>query len=128
MIKNGRVLIRSVKRGGLNYVAGIPELHVTVDSVKYSDEDYAKLWHSRLGHIGQNGLIYLFRTWIIDKHPCDSEFCEDCVYDKKAKHSFGKSTYTVSRVLEFLHAGLWGPAQVPTVGGRRYFLSIIDHY
>ena len=30
--------------------------------------------------------------------------------------------------LEYLHADLWGPSQMPTYGGNMYFLSIVDDF
>jgi hypothetical protein len=30
--------------------------------------------------------------------------------------------------LELLHADLWGPAPVSTLGGNKYFLGIVDDY
>ena len=65
---------------------------------------------------------------MINLKPCDIDFCETCVLGKKVSHSFNKSTYVANKPLEYIHSDLWGPAQVDTIGGRRYFLSIIDHY
>ena len=31
-------------------------------------------------------------------------------------------------ILDYVHADVWGPSTVPTHGGNRYFLSIIDNF
>ena len=74
------------------------------------------------------GLNYLFKHGLIDKKPVDLSFCENCVYGKKARHPFPKSVYIAKFPLEYVHSDFWGPAQVETVGGKRYFISFIDHF
>ena len=128
VIKHGSVLIRSVKRDGLYHLVGSPELNVSENTVKHGNLAYTKLWHSRLGHIGNHGLLHLFELDILEKHPSDLSFCEDCVFGKKTRHSFSNSTYVAEKPLEYVHSDLWGPAQVHIIGGRNYFLSLIDHF
>ncbi|TXG54163.1 hypothetical protein EZV62_019419 [Acer yangbiense] len=42
--------------------------------------------------------------------------------------SFTLTQHTTKQVLEYIHSNLWGPAKVPTHGGSRYFLSLVDDY
>ena len=39
-----------------------------------------------------------------------------------------KGTHATKRILEYIHADLWGPEKTPTMGGARFFLSIVDDY
>ncbi|CAN0860176.1 Retrovirus-related Pol polyprotein from transposon TNT 1-94 [Linum grandiflorum] len=131
IVKDGRVVIRSVKRGGLYHVVGSPELNAVDQKNQknnHGDMTYTSLWHNRLGHIGHHGLVHLFKDGLLEKHPCDLKFCEDCILGKKSRHTFGKSTFIAKSALEYVHADLWGPAQVDTIGGRKYFLSLIDQH
>ena len=36
--------------------------------------------------------------------------------------------YVSKQPLDYVHADLWGPAQVPSLSGGRYFMSVIDDY
>ncbi|CAM8943799.1 unnamed protein product [Rhodiola kirilowii] len=126
VLRDDHVVIRSMRLGGLYHVSLSPELNIVHASDKNLDE--TKLWHARLGHIGNKGLFHLFKNGLIKKKPCDIEFCEICILGKKTEHAFGKSKVTVNKKLEYVHSDLWGPAQVSTAGGRNYFVSFIDYY
>ena len=56
------------------------------------------------------------------------DFCEPCVLGKQYRLSFHKGTHLAKACLEYLHADLWGRSPVPTHGGNKYFLSIVDDF
>ena len=57
----------------------------------------------------------------------DLKFCEDCVYGKAKRVSFKKTRRVPkTHLLELVHTDVWGPAQVSSLGGSRYFVSFID--
>ncbi|GBO41943.1 Copia protein [Araneus ventricosus] len=59
------------------------------------------------------------------------ENCVNCKIAKSTRSSLKKNyTYrrTTQRCLDRVHCDLWGPAPVTSIGGNRYFLSIIDDY
>nr|GEV54353.1 retrotransposon protein, putative, Ty1-copia subclass [Tanacetum cinerariifolium] len=76
-------------------------------SVKEKDS-LAQVWHKRLGHISEAGLQVLEKQGLFDKK------------------SLGR--HTTQRVIDYVHSNLWGPSQVESLGGKRYFLSIVDDY
>nr|GEY40080.1 zinc finger, CCHC-type [Tanacetum cinerariifolium] len=43
------------------------------------------------------------------------------VWKKESKH-------TTQGVIDYVHSDLWGPSQVESLGGKRYFLSIVEDY
>ncbi|UYV71371.1 FHDC1 [Cordylochernes scorpioides] len=55
--------------------------------------------------------------------------CDVCKVAKITRSSF-KFSYTIltRKPLEKVHMDIWGPAPVRSLGGSRYFLSIIDDY
>lgn len=61
----------------------------------------------------------------------DDKNCDVCKIAKSTRVSL-KSNYTYKRlatkVLERVYMDLWGPAPVNSLGGKKYFLSIIDDY
>ncbi|KAL0404410.1 UNVERIFIED_CONTAM: Retrovirus-related Pol polyprotein from transposon TNT 1-94 [Sesamum radiatum] len=101
-------------------------LAASVKHAKTSD-----LWHKRLGHISAKGLDLLHKQGMLNEKCDDMSFCDDCILGKHHKVQFPSSSQKPSSsscILDYVHADVWGPANVPTHGGNRYFLSIIDNY
>ena len=62
-----------------------------------------------------------------DLKQIDLEFCEHCVYGKQKIVKFlrvGKENK--SEKLEIVHADVWGPTQVSSLGGSHYYVTFID--
>ncbi|CAH9095979.1 unnamed protein product [Cuscuta epithymum] len=129
ILKNSLVLFKALKENSLYVVHAKPfsEHANTVLS------DKSVLWHQRLGHMSNKGLNVLqksgcFGNDLVSPIP----FCEGCVLGKQHRVQFPTSSYPnepkSKAVLDYIHADVWGPSSVPTHGGRRYFLSIIDDF
>ncbi|CAM8994640.1 unnamed protein product [Rhodiola kirilowii] len=127
VIKNDKTVIKAIKKGGLYFVETSHELNA-VNHQADKDLTEIKQWHARLGHIGNKGLNNLAKSGILTFSPAELTFCETCILSKKTAHPFPKSSYKAVKPLECVHADLWGPSQVPTIGGRYYFLSLIDQF
>ncbi|GJR61822.1 retrovirus-related pol polyprotein from transposon TNT 1-94 [Tanacetum coccineum] len=56
------------------------------------------------------------------------DFYENCVMGKSHQVSFGVGRHTTQGVIDYVHSDLWGPSQVESFEGKRYFLSIVDDY
>ena len=55
--------------------------------------------------------------------------CESCILAKQHRESFLKEiSYRARTPLEIVHNDLCGPMQMPSLGGRIYFLAFIDDY
>lgn len=57
----------------------------------------------------------------------DLKLCENCVYGKQKRVRFlrvGKEKK--SEKLELVHTDVWGPTQVSSLGGSRYYVTFID--
>lgn len=89
-----------------------------------------RLWHGRLGHVGQKGLEVLAKEGCIDKSSSTSlDFCEDCVIGKAHKVSFGKPKHVTKEKLDYVHSDLWGSPNVPdSLSSCHYFISFIDDW
>ncbi|KAL2237106.1 UNVERIFIED_CONTAM: Retrovirus-related Pol polyprotein from transposon TNT 1-94 [Sesamum indicum] len=90
------------------------------------------LWHKRLGHISMKGLDFLRKDGILNDKLDKLDFCDECVLGKHHKVHFPMSPSPnpsmSTCILDYVHADVWGPSNVPTHGGNRYFLSVIDNY
>ncbi|KAG8491200.1 hypothetical protein CXB51_014356 [Gossypium anomalum] len=68
---------------------------VAVASSSMSDNDITKLWHMRLGHMGQNGMVELSKRGLLDGQGiCKLNFCEHCVLGSKREFDSLKESVT----------------------------------
>ncbi|KAH9770981.1 hypothetical protein KPL71_012549 [Citrus sinensis] len=47
---------------------------------------------------------------------------------KSSRVKFSIGVYNSKGTLDYIHADLWGPAQTTSLGGARYFMSLIDDF
>jgi len=57
---------------------------------------------------------------------CNIELGEHGVLDKK-KVKFSTINHHSEGLLDCVHVSIWGPAKTASLGGHRYFVSIIDN-
>ena len=58
---------------------------------------------------------------------CNLEACDNCVLSKK-KVKFGTGTHHLYSLLELVHVDVWGSTKIASLGGHKYFVSIVDDY
>ncbi|CAH9052299.1 unnamed protein product [Cuscuta europaea] len=132
ILKNSLVLFKAEKVNNL-YVCHAKPYIDSVNAVNVVHTDKTLLWHNRLGHMSNKGLGIMHKHGYLGKDSVNSlTFCESCVLGKQHRVQFPLSSYPnmtkCSYVLEYVHADVWGPASIPTHGGKRYFLSLIDDF
>ncbi|KAG8483701.1 hypothetical protein CXB51_023428 [Gossypium anomalum] len=94
-----------------------------------SDDDITKLWHMRLGHMSENGMVELSKRGLLDGQGiCKLNFCEHCVFGKQKRVRFTRGIHNTKETLEYIHSDLWGPSRVPSRGGANYMLTFIDDF
>jgi hypothetical protein len=94
--------------------------------------DKAWLWHSRYGHLNFRALHQLGTKemvegmLILDRV---EEFCDGCALGKQQRRSFPQvENYHGSNPLDLFHADLSGKIIPRTIGGKNYFLLIVDDH
>jgi len=122
------VIAKGSKIHGLYILEGSIVIdHASVASV--DTLDIIKLWHLRLGHVSERGLVELAKQGLLGNEILNKlDFCDNCTLGKQHKVKFGVGVHKSSRPFEYVHSDLWGPASVKTHGGGSYFMSIIDDY
>ena len=50
------------------------------------------------------------------------------MFGNATRVTFAKVVHETQNHLDYIHFNLWGPSQVLSLGGARYFLTIIDDY
>ncbi|KAK4385413.1 Retrovirus-related Pol polyprotein from transposon TNT 1-94 [Sesamum angolense] len=100
------------------------DLKISKSSQNTSEVNFVK------GHISCKGLDLLHNHGILKEKLDKLSFYDDCILGKHHRVHFPSSSksMTSSCILEYVHADVWGPANVPTHGGNKYFLSIIDNF
>lgn len=81
------------------------------------------VWHSRLGHPGQEKLKLFLKYHQLN---CDDDKnCEDCLLGKSTKSTFRSVMRNALVPLELLHMDLVGPLPC-SVRANNYFLMVVD--
>nr|GEZ18310.1 retrovirus-related Pol polyprotein from transposon TNT 1-94 [Tanacetum cinerariifolium] len=129
VINGSRVILSGTRRDNCVYSL---DSHATASelnaSVKKKDS-LALVWHKRLGHISEAGLQVLEKQGLFGKKSLGKlDFCENYVLAKSHRVNFDVGRHTTQGVIDYVYSDLWGPSQVESLGGKRYFLSIVDDY
>lgn len=97
-----------------------------------SDDDVAKLWHERLGHISKTNLKTLQHKGMVCDLPklvTDTSVCGDRMIGKQTREAIPKiSSWRAKEVLELVHSDICGPITPASHTGKKYFLSFIDDF
>ena len=102
---------------------------VAVTTQVESSTNDTKLWHMRLGHIGERGMLELHkRNLLKGMKTCKLDFCKYCVYGKLHKVSFKTGSHTSKGILDYIHSDVLGPVSVSSHSGAQYFVSFINDY
>ena len=56
------------------------------------------------------------------------DFCENCVFGKAHRAKFPKGVHRSKHVLDYVHTDLWGSAEVSSLSGGKYFMTLIDDH
>ncbi|KAJ4703769.1 Retrovirus-related Pol polyprotein from transposon TNT 1-94 [Melia azedarach] len=128
--KCSNVVLKGVKRGTLYFLQGSTlSSSVTVASSKIDKDNMTKLWHMRLGHMSARGMQILSKGDLLCGHKVkDLEFCEHCIFGKLHRSKFLKAIHRTKGTLDYIHSDCWGLSRVESLGGHRYFVSMIDDF
>ncbi|KAG8478421.1 hypothetical protein CXB51_028187 [Gossypium anomalum] len=132
-LKRNLISLSTLDSKGYRYTAESGGSTVTGDaavaSSSLSDDDITKLWHMRLGHMSENGMVELSKRGLLDGQGiCKLNFCEHCVFGKQKRVRFTRGIHNTKETLEYIHSDLWGPSRVPSRGGANYMLTFIDDF
>ncbi|KAK9054827.1 hypothetical protein SSX86_025906 [Deinandra increscens subsp. villosa] len=129
VIKGSRVVLSGTRCENNIYLLDGGFDHQINVVTKENTLDEGTLWHRRLGHISDQGLLELSHQGYLGKYNGKGAgFCEDCVMGKAHKVRFSTGSHISKAVLDYIHMDLWGPSRTESLGGARYFLSIIDDF
>ena len=127
IFKGALLLMKAIQSGSLYVLQGTIESGTAGIATSKAHPNDSKLWHYRLGHMGEKGMNTLAKKGLI-KVSCNLEFCEHCVFGKQKRVSFSSGIHRTKDALDYIHSDLWGPSPVTSRGGKRYMLTIIDDF
>jgi len=97
-------------------------------TAKTSDE--AWVWHGRYGHLNFRALRDLGQEGTVEGMPVIDrveEFCDSCALGKQHRQPFpAVANHRDEKPLDLFHADLCGQIRPKTLGGKNYFLLIVD--
>ena len=126
--KGGTMVMRGEKKNGLYVLIG-SSVPTNAVMTAESDIDKTKLWHLRLAHMSMKGLQELEKQGLLYGDKMGSlDFCENCVFGKAHRAKFPKGVHRSKHVLDYVHTDLWGPAQLSSLLGGKYFMTLIDDH
>ncbi|KAJ4715305.1 Retrovirus-related Pol polyprotein from transposon TNT 1-94 [Melia azedarach] len=128
--KGSNVVLKGVKYGTLYFLQGSTlSSSVAVASSEIDKDNITKLWHMRLGHMSARGMQILSKGDLLCGQKIkDLEFCKHCIFRKLHRSKFPKAIHRTKGTLDYIHSDCWGPSRVESLGGHRYFVSMIDDF
>lgn len=129
--KQGRVCLAAKLTNGLYQVDAAVHQSESANAVSSSSPPF-NLWHKRLGHLGCTHLASLSRLDMVrgmpDMQKVEPHLCGTCQQGKQASLPFPPSTHVqATKPLELIHSDVCGPMPVPSLTGKRYMVTFIDH-
>jgi hypothetical protein len=95
-------------------------------------DDEAWLWHGRYGRLNFRALHEIGIKEMVEGMPLldhVEEFCDGCVLGKQQRRQFPQvASYRGNNPLDLFHADLCGKISPRTIGGKNYFLLIVDDH
>ncbi|KAF5775409.1 putative RNA-directed DNA polymerase [Helianthus annuus] len=130
VIKGSLVVLTGTRKDNNIYLLDGSVASNEVSAVISDKENETTLkWHRRLGHVSSQGLMELKKQQVIKElTSCDVGFCENCIMGKQKRVKFMKGKHNTRGILDYVHSDLWGPARVESLGGARYFMTVIDDF
>ena len=121
--------MKGIRCGTLYYLYGSIVIGYVEVPTSLSNEDLTRLWHMRLGHMSDKGMTILCRRGLLGNQGIGKlGFCEHCVFGKQKRMSFSATTHHTLCILDFIHSNLWGASMVPSLGAKRYMMTITDDF
>ena len=102
---------------------------VAILSSERSDDVTTRLWHMWLSHMSEKGMIILVGKGLLKSlKSCKLGFYENCVFEMHKRVKFDTAKHISKGILEYINSDVWGSTPINSLGGARYFLTLIDDY
>ena len=100
--KGSMVILKGEKKNGF-YVSSGSAVLGSVAVSHSQNQNKTVLWHNRLGHISEKGLVELSKQKILEDKLEKLGPCEHCIYGKMSRVRFKHSHHVTKSVLDYIH-------------------------
>ena len=83
------------------------------------------LWHARLGHTSSSRVQQLASKGLLGSVSTENFDCVSCQLGKQPALPFNTSESISTDIFDLIHSDVWRPSFVSSIGGSRYFLSLL---
>lgn len=106
---NGKMKVSRGSDLAERYGIYILEGNTAISTVNVAEMDEITLWHKRLGHMSEKGLLEPDKQKLLDiKKINELKFCENCTLGKSERIKFSQAMHTTKENLNYIHADMWG--------------------
>ena len=132
-IERGDQVVAHGRREGRMFILASTEVKSAMFAKGLKVESDLNLWHKRIGHINLQKLQNMQSKGVVLGLPNFTTkeitgICEACQFGKQRRPPFPKEQHMSKGILDVVHSDVWGPAQVSTLGGCRYYVTFIDDF
>ena len=120
-------------RTGIEYPGVTPSTcqeninNIDAKRLKASNDEHMTMWHCRLGHIGIKRMKKLHSDGLLESLDFGSlNTCDPCLMGQVTKTPFSGIMECVGDLLGIIHTVVFGPMNVSTCNGYRYFVTFTD--
>ncbi|KAE8720956.1 hypothetical protein F3Y22_tig00017808pilonHSYRG00163 [Hibiscus syriacus] len=132
IISGALVIMKGIrKRNNVYYSLGstIVGTAAVATSIDEHELEATKLWHMRLGHVGEKSLKLLIDQGLLKgARTCKLAFCEHCIKGKKTRVKFRTIIQDTKGILDYVHSDVWGPSKTTSLGGTHYYVTFVDDF
>lgn len=119
--KGSLLVMKAERRNALYFLLG--STVVGGASLVQRAENKSHIWHLRLGHVSERGLLELAKQNLLCGDKIQAlDKCEFCILGKAKRVQFGVAKHITNKPFEYVHSDLWGPSRTSTHGGGKYFM------
>lgn len=127
ILEDGKRRVTGTKVNGVYRMPIKAVLPSSVCEVNLSESTQLQVWHERLGHQSKRHVIKFLNYEGIDCDQ-DNEFCVGCVLGKQHRATYKSRPERATEVGELISTDVCGPMQVPSLGGKRYYVLFKDDF
>ena len=121
------VVAKGKKRSSL-YLMQARVIDSSINAV--DDDSIVELWHNKLGHMSEKGLMILAKKNLLSGMKKGSlKMCAHCLVRKQTRVAFKTHCHTRKPgMLDLVYSDVCGPMKTKTLGGSLYFVTFIDDH
>ena len=122
VVMKGQINLKNIyKLLGSTVVGGIASIE--------SKSDCTVLWHMRLGHISERGMLEFHKKNLLKGvKTYKLDFCKFCVLGKQNWVQFKIVTHKIEGIMDYVHSDVWRPVRTTSREGHIYFVIFIDDF